>query len=298
MTAAIKIGMEEGKAKKLIRLTLEAHSVMGAASDLSPRNPAINRSLAALVGAVLDTYSPEEERAVLGDPRIGAARPGLLRKLAQAEGEMEKYWAALFCERPEFTPADLRDFMYWDCYERLVGNEIAQMPPGIANGDGSAAFVGAGALPLTAIILHLRTGMKVTCIDSDPQACALASALCRKAGLSGVDVLCADGRDHDYGAHSAVFIASLVPEKDAVINRIGQTRPGAVIGVRSAERLHTLLYDPVDEFNLRAAGCVEAGRTSHDTKSINTTLFYRLAPRSGTAVSAAHQQGGQLAPPL
>lgn len=267
---------EEGKAKKLIRLTLEAHGVMGAARDLSPRNPAINRSLAALVGAVLDSYSPEEECAVLGDPRIGAVRPALLRKLAQAEGEMEKYWATLFCERPALAPDDLRDFIYWDCYERLVGNEIAQMPSGIAN--GSAAFVGAGALPLTVIILHLRTGMKVTCIDSDPQACALAAALCRKAGLSGIDVLCVDGRAHDYSAHTAVFIASLVPEKDAVISRIRQTRPGAVIGVRSAERLHTLLYDPVDEFNLRAAGCVEAGRTPHDTKSINTTLFYRLAP--------------------
>jgi protein-L-isoaspartate O-methyltransferase len=263
------------KAETLIRRVLEAHRVMHAETDLSPRNPAVNGALSALVYGVLGTYTPAEEREILSDPRVQAARAPLLRRLAQAEGEMEKFWAEFFCARDTLTPEDLKEFQYWDCYDNLVNGEIAAMPRGVKPEAGqSIAFVGAGPLPLTAIILHLRTGMPVTCVDNDPRACEFAAMLCRKMGLGKIDVVCADGADYSYERHPMVFIASLVPEKKRVIERIREAGRTAFVALRSADRLHTLLYEPVSDAEMKAAGCSFRGRTAHDPRVINTTLFY------------------------
>jgi len=267
------------KTQELIGAVVQAHDVLTTESDLSPRNPKVNEALTRLVTAVICEYSPAEEKAVLSDPQVMACRRALLGGLAKAEGEMEKYWAEEFCLRRELTTDDFKDFIYWACYDRLVGGEVRQLPKGKNfAADDTIAFIGAGPLPLTAFILHLQTGKKVTCVDIDPEACRLAQALCEKAGLDGIDVVCSDGATYDYDRHPVVFVASLVPNKDDVIAKIKEAGRDTFIGLRSAERLHTLLYDPVDEASLRAAGCSYASQTGHDPKTINTTVFYNAPP--------------------
>src|SRR5262249_46141321 len=112
----------------------------------------------------------------------------------------------------------------------------------------------------------------------DPQACSLAGELCRKAGLRGIDVRCADGAEHDFAHSPVVFIASLVREKGRVVEGVRETCPQACVALRSAEGLRTLLYEPVDQPELAAMGCRFLGRTDHNPAVINTTLFYEAAP--------------------
>jgi hypothetical protein len=119
--------------------------------------------------------------------------------LAVAEGEMERFWGETFCAPGRLEAAGFEDFIYWNCYRYLVGAELGSLPPGLDLGQGeSIAFVGAGPLPLSAIIMHLSTGRRVTCIDRDPRACALACELCRRAALAGIDVACACGAGYNY----------------------------------------------------------------------------------------------------
>jgi hypothetical protein len=125
--------------------------------------------------------------------------------------------------------------------------------------------------------MHLRTGKAVTCIDRDAAACALAGALCSKAGLAGITVTCAEGADFDYASCPMVLVASLVPEKGQVVRCVRETCPRACVALRSVEGLRTLLYDPVDKAELAEIGCAYLGRTQHDPAVINTTLFYEAA---------------------
>jgi hypothetical protein len=272
--------------EELIACVLSAHAVLRRETDLSPRNPTVNAALSALVCAVLEGCAPDDVREVLDDPGVRAIRGDLIGRLAVAEGEMERYWGEAFCARDGLEPADFQDFIYWDCYCHLVAAELGGLPADLDLGKGqSIAFVGAGPLPLSAIVVHLSTGRKVTCVDRDRRACTLACELCRKAGLAGINVACADGADFDYAECPVVFVASLVPEKAQVMRCIRQTCPRACVALRSAEGLRTLLYDPVDEAELEAMGCGLLGRTACSSQAINTTLFYDPA-------APAHREPG------
>jgi hypothetical protein len=270
------------KKEDLVACVLRAHEALGRETDLSPRNPVINDMLSALVRGVLEGCPPDDVKDVLNDPGVRAIRGELIERLAVAEGEMERFWGAMLCARASLAAADFADFTYWDCYRHLVGAELGNLPPGgfdLGKGQ-SIAFVGAGPLPLSAIIMHLSTGWKITCIDRDPQACSLACKLCRKAGLIGIDIACACGAGYDYTKHPVVFIASLVSEKAKVMQCVREKCPHAVVGLRSAEGLCSLLYEPVDEAELAEMGCGFLGRTVYNSQVINTTLFYEAVPAS------------------
>lgn len=263
----------------LVACVLRAHEVVHRESDLSPCNPRINTALSALVQGVMAGCPPGEAARVLADHRIAAIRDALVQRLALAEGAMERHWARSFCQRVRLTAADFSSFTYWECYCHLVDAELSSLVPHLnLDTAESVAFVGAGPLPLSAIIMHLRTGLRVTCIDVEAEACGLARELCSKAGLMGIEVRCACGAHHDYALNPVVVIASLVPNKAQVMRRIGATRQAAVVGLRSVEGLCTLLYDPVDETELEALGCGYLARTGYNPRAINTTLLYEASP--------------------
>ena len=264
----------------LIACVLRAHAVLERESDLSPANPRINAALSALVRGVMQGCdSPAEAARVLATPSITAIRAELVRRLALAEGALERHWAGVFSQRDGLTAANLPEFPYWDCYRSLVEAELACLRPYLALGTAeSLAFVGGGPLPLSAVLLHAATKLRVACVDADSGACSLAQALLRKAGLTGIEVRCAAGADHEYAPHPVVLVASLVQDKAQVMRRIRATRPEAVVGLRSAEGLCTLLYEPVDEAQIEALGCGYLGRTAPNPRAINTTLLYEASP--------------------
>lgn len=259
----------------------QAYNVLVRTTDLSPRNPDITAALTSLVQSLSDEFTAEEEHEILSDTHVQDIREEMLDKLAAAEGEMEKFWAEYYLNKQSLSFEDLQEFWYWDNYQELVA---AELPHIAAAKKGSAAprqvaFVGAGALPLTPIILHLRTGARVTCIDSDPQACAQAQHLMNRLGLSDrINIRQSRGEDFDYCGHDAVIVAALVPDKDNVVKRVKETAADDVlIGVRSAERLHSLLYAPVDEKTPHLRSCTFLSKTFYDPRLINTTLFYKTA---------------------
>jgi len=263
----------------VIKSVLEALDVLCRESDLSPRNEIINSTLGGLVKTLAATYEYSEEEAILADPRIAEARPKLLEKLSIAEAEMEKYWTDRFLQKDSLTVEDLKEFWYWNCYENLVDLEIACLPPAARDNGRGAVFVGAGALPLTAIILHMKTGMPVTCVDRDPEACAQAQALFEKLGLTDMRVIRADGQDLDYNNYATVFVASLVPDaaKKQIVKNVRNNTDKTFLAVRTAERLHALLYEPFEPGNDMMRGYSLSGKTPHSPLTINTTLVYSFA---------------------
>ena len=261
------------KSEFIIQTVLNALETLTSENDLSPRNPVINKTLSHLVHTLASTYEYSEETAALKDPRIRQARPHLLEKLSKAEAEMEKYWADYFGEKETIGIEDLKEFWYWDNYEELVDRELDNFPKDAT--DHSIAFIGSGALPLTAIIMHLKTGCPVTCVDSDYDACEKSQALIDKLGLENVHVLHAEGNAPRYNSFSTVIIASLIPQdqKDEIVGKLKQDKSSVYVAVRSAERLHSLLYEPVNT-EKQFSELDYLGKTKQDSSVINTTLVF------------------------
>lgn len=285
--------------ESVITKILAAHEVLIEEEDLSPRNQRINAALGRLVDVLMRRYTAAQIACILNDERVTARRAAMLARLSEAEAAMEFFWAERFTRMPDLRLTDLAEFTYWSHYRRLVGNELRTLAESRAclsimatpspcrgeckdEGSGSVAFVGAGSLPLSAILLHVKTGLRVHCIDIDSNACELISVLLHKLGLDDMRVIHADAGALEYEGVPAIFIASLVPNKERVIRRIRARNTNAVIALRSVEGLSTLLYEPVDTIAMEASGFRAVAQTHFDRKTINTTLFCVPSPRPRT----------------
>jgi hypothetical protein len=276
---------------------LDMHHFLSNESDLSPRNPQLNAVLFDFVHETMRPRHGDEVATILDDPRIRAVAPSLRRLLGQAEYEMERYSAAAMTGAIDKSEANRRyasyaEFIYRGHYEALVDNELQSMrwqanAPSLDSSSESVAFAGAGPLPISAIMLHKRTGWPVTCIDRDAEACRLGRQVIRhltahEPGYESLDsnvrYVHAAGADHDYSTHPVVFVASLIEKKDSVVSRILQTSQTAVITIiRSAEGLGSLIYQPEDGVATRAEYNLHlTGKSAASPRTINTSLIYRF----------------------
>jgi len=274
---------ESSAVDTVIGKIVAVHALLTNESDLSPRNQKISIALRELVDLLLRSYGSAEAAAILNHPEVAALRISLLDRLSEAESALERFWSQRFRDRKTLHVRDLKEFLYWRNYERLLGMELkalAAIPRFKAQEHGEIVFVGGGSLPLSAILLHLRTGKPVLCVDADAEASEYAGKLLAKLSLSQVSAVHTDGMDFDYGGASAIFIASLTNRKMDVAQRIVETCKEPVVAVRTVDGVRALLYRPADLAALKAAGLSLAGQTKAHAETINSTLFFNAAPRN------------------
>ena len=152
----------------------------------------------------------------------------------------------------------LREFTYYQNYVDLVRMELGAIHCVTPDDSlGSIAVLGSGPLPLTSICisqaLESRGGRPVWIhnIDRDPSAVTKSSRLCRALGHmeKSMSFHCADAVSETLGLDQfdAVYLAALVGtsygQKHDVISSVAKRmRPGALLVVRSAHSLRSLLY--------------------------------------------------------
>jgi nicotianamine synthase len=201
------------------------------------------------------------DAVVLSDPRVTALAPRLRTLCAEGEHRLELCWARQVATAPDTLGA----FPYWENYRALTALELHTVA-GLRTGPvpERVCVLGSGPLPLTALLTARQLGLPVDAVDLDPEATALAGdVLLRLPGGERVRPHLADARDFPGVAEAdLVVLAALVgsdpARKHAVIASVARRmRPGAVLLVRSAHGLRTLLYPPVGPADLAAAG---AGR--------------------------------------
>lgn len=266
----------------LITLVKETYDVLHRESDLSPSNSAITKTISIFTEALRQTYTPEEIRYVMDNVDIATLQKGLLSKLSEAEYRMELFDSRHLCDQPEFGLANLFKYKNWGNYESLVGEELKQLRKIIRPEEITSpiVFVGSGPLPLSAVLLHLRWNVSVFCVDIDPDACEAARLMMERSHLGDkVQIVLGDGAEFDYAAFQHVFIASLVTQKDKVLEQIRRTNPDALVAIRTAEGIRRLMYEAINEEAIAAAGWRLLGRTSPiENRVINSARFYRLYP--------------------
>jgi hypothetical protein len=267
--------VDTGRVTRLLDCFRDAAQVLGQAQDLTPANQNVNRALGAFVRAVLDypEDSVTEIQSILAHNDVKNLRGPLLQKLAEAEFQMELFYA---------QPGRLQSFPYHDNYRVLVAEEVAAVnldhvgnPDDVDSVAGEIYFVGSGPLPLTAVECARQTGRHITCVERDPVAAALSRRVIAEMGVANlVEVIEGDGAALDYAGAGLVMVAALVEGKDKTIANIRNTAPDAMIGIRSAEGIRTLLYAEITQDDVTRHGYRLCGQSRTTDEVVNTTLFF------------------------
>jgi nicotianamine synthase len=185
--------------------------------------------------------------------------PSLRRLCAEGETQLELEWAARITAAAD-ARACLAGFPYLDNYRRLARLELdtlARVVP--ATTDGAAGpparvvFLGAGPLPLSALLVAeaLGTSVAVDAVDCDPVALDAGRRVAAALGWEGVRFLQGDALTLDVSGYDLVMVAALVgatpAAKEVVLQRLaGAMRPGSLLLARSARAARTLLYPPIE----------------------------------------------------
>ncbi|MBE3001579.1 nicotianamine synthase [Nocardiopsis sp. HNM0947] len=234
---------------------LRALEAQLSAADLRPC-PEVDAAFGHLVDlcTVVDDHLTEQ---LMAAPAVDTLLDSLRTVSARGEGELERAWARRVIAADD-PWAELARFPYLDNYRRLVRFELAGLDAVGAEHPRSAVVLGAGPLPLTALVLAQDHGVHVTAVDNDAEACDLASALHEALGTQ-VHTVCTDAASAvDLPATAscdAVLLAALVGTDSGAKRTITRAlstamRPDALLITRSAHRLRTALYPSVSPDDL------------------------------------------------
>jgi hypothetical protein len=216
--------------------------------DLSP-GPRVNELFGRLVELVLTTPA-HHVRDVLADPEIRALRPRLRELCSRGEYELELAWARRVARSPD-PVAELALFPYMDNYRQLTRMELTALRGVASKPIRSVAFAGSGPLPLSSLLLAGELGVPVDNHDRDALAITSSRRLVEVLGPPGLRFHQMDVCDADLSGYDVVVLAALVgdtsAEKASMLQRLATTMaPGALLLLRSAHGMRTLLYPEVD----------------------------------------------------
>lgn len=248
-----------------------SHHLLSTESDLSPYNDKITAALTHLVRTLTCCQCSAMSECLLAEQHLQREKEQLPDLCGKAECEMEKYWARKLLSAEKLC---LRDFWYIAEYEALCKAEADLI--GNRTYD-RITFLGSGALPLTAIMLaEMFPQAQVNCVDMDAEACTLSYALVQKSGLGArITILQQDATTYMPQPNELVICAALLQGADAVYEHI-LMQPDCDLIVRDSEGVYRFLYR---EAKLPDIRFVEVGKTTLDTRRINTSRYYRQASR-------------------
>lgn len=264
--------MFQSKKEEALSAIRGSFNVLTTEQNLSPKNETVTRSLTRLVRELAENSSSTEiTEFLLQTPDLKAERDNLPDLCGAAEGEMEKYWSELIATNPE---ARLADFWYYPEYVELTRAEMALM--GGRQFD-SIAFLGAGALPMTAFLLAEKyPDATITCVDLDPHACVLADALSRKLGLADrIKIRCMDAMNYMPEQGQLIICASLLNHRESIYDKADKTDSALI--VRDSEGIYQFLYKSAE---LPEKGFREVSKTAIDPKRINTSRYFEPLKRA------------------
>lgn len=279
-SASVSVHIEQvstrQKVDDLIAFIREANEFFQKELDLSPANLLVTNMINHLSHRLRSRYLPEEIESVLNNEYIRTNQQQLQGKLAEIEFLAELNEAYDVCYTNHSVLDTLWKLPTWNIYWALASQEMVILRQ-LQMVKGPIVFVGSGPMPLSAIILQQLSGMKLVCLEMNVAAYDASRFLMERLGLEDeIAVVLKDGAAFDYSDFRQVFVASLVQNKQDVLERIMETTTDPLIAIRTAEGMKQIRYKAIDEAELNAQGWEIVGRTSPDQNLvINSTVFLR-----------------------
>ncbi len=252
-----------------------AYDTMHDAPDLSPKNPAAQRDLSLLVSAIRRPWSEEQVERILKHPDVKVLQYGMWGLMAKAERDSELYW------NTRLERSHLKDFRLFKSFDHQVDAELACLgypTTSIAmKGPESILMIGAGALPVSALLMFEKCRMPVTCIDANRTIAKLGRNFIERCGYSEhITYRYAYGEDYDLSLHPIVFMSNAVQNKIGILTNIAETMSVEELAVHSAHGVYALIYEPFSAqlahiFNLKFNAYTVA-----TPETLQTTLFAKM----------------------
>ncbi|KAK6581788.1 hypothetical protein PZA11_005485 [Diplocarpon coronariae] len=313
MTSALSCAARE--AESLTLQVLEIHSQLSPKDlDLRP-SEVVNGLFGRLVGLSIKTISEavtttvtlqslarpqisgSDSLQVLSDPRIDDILTSLHERCGTAEGHLESHWANLISGDESSTEKEvqtrLEQFPYYSNYVDLTRMELSalhSLSQASAPPTTRFAFIGSGPLPLTSLcICSSQRNAEVLNIDIQEHAIAESETLCRRLGpvASGMSFKHAAASDPslDLRDFDVVYLAALVGstqdvKEDLLVSVVGRMKEGALLVVRSAERLRRLMYAEFDPTTEKVRECLDICLAVHPYNHVvNSVIIGKVKSR-------------------
>jgi len=176
-----------------------------------------------------------------------------------------------FAQRIGRGAGSLAGYCLYERFETLIKRELALVSDSPLK---RILFIGSGALPISAFLLHTQTGALVDCVARDPAAIEASRLAIERCGCGGsVHVL--DDREpgvvlQDY---DLILIAlQFKPKKNILRTARKRYRTGGQILCRTSEGLRQLLYESTAERDRRGF-YVKAQQAAEGNQTISTWLL-------------------------
>lgn len=273
-----------------------------------------------------------DEAEVLSHPSIIDIVPHLRQLCADGECELEVLWSGRIsgCATPEdgmlnfvnrhhwlglganvfVAYRSLLAFPYYGNYVDLVRIELGALSSvkPVCCELSKFAIVGSGPLPLTSLCIldHLNqkgNSTRTSChnIDVDPKAISFSKALCKTLGHTKRTMTfeCTHANDAniDLSCYDVVYLAALVGacsehKLELMGSMVKRMRPGALVVIRSAHALRSLLY-PVSTLSESTTMLRKVFNAAIGRRSDGGDVAYRIeAIAGGSSIQFSNQFGG------
>ncbi|WP_066013913.1 nicotianamine synthase family protein [Endozoicomonas atrinae] len=209
----------------------------------------VNELFSDLVSLVTHQYPENEINDALDDKDVQSIILNLHKICALGEYYLENHWAEKIAESS--TPSETLDiFPYKQNYLKLCNLEYQALVSTKGKKPESTIFLGAGPLPLSAIIFSSRYNINCTVLDKSIEACNQAKKTLDKLDINIRDVICMDSKEYqDYKNHDTIIFAALngrdQKEKLEIIKNINKNNYNGIILFRSSHSLRKLLYPEI-----------------------------------------------------
>ena len=253
-----------------IKFINQVHETLSEQTDLSPNNPIVTQCAKRFVEFLAATYLEDWAVQLPDAPELAKATAHLPVLCGRAECQMEKWWCRRLIASHDISFDGLAEFWYFENYRSLVSAELALLGPTVGR---RAIFLGSGALPLTAVLLaRLLPGLRVECVDSDPEACDLSGALVKRLGMEDRATII-EGRAEEvqFQSSDVVICASLL-QAPTLYDALAKNDVRTVV-IRDAEGLFRLCYQPA---SAPLIGYCAGGRTAACSSRINISRLFSL----------------------
>ncbi|KAF1837149.1 Nicotianamine synthase [Decorospora gaudefroyi] len=285
-------------AHELVSEMADIYSTLRNLPSLAPSHQ-VNILLTRLVDLCIPSYSAEFTSYFFNIPSVKSLCTKLRPLCSEAEGELESYWAERMLhnlnssKQQQLANTILKTFPYHKNYIDLSRLECSIISAFLPTPPKKIAFIGSGPLPLTSLcFLDRYPSAVVYNIDRDAVALHTSQALCQKLGAVQMRFLCQDvsvaepaSADEDWANSEVVFLAALVgadthAKLGILVSLSSKLRPGALVVVRSARGVRSVLY-PVLELSdeLQASGFDVLAEVHPWTEVVNSVVVLRVRER-------------------
>lgn len=253
-----------------IEFIQQIHQTLSDQTDLSPNNPIVTHCSKKFVEFLIASYLENWASHLPDAPELASVATHLPLVCGLAEREMEKWWCRRFIACRDMSFNALTEFWYFDNYRSLVTAELSLLEPAAGT---RVMFLGSGALPLTAILLtRLVPGLHVHCVDRDPEACALSSALIQRLGMEDhTKIIHSFAETVEFQPGDIVICASLL-QAPTLYDTLARSGVRTLI-TRDAEGLFRLCYKPASAPPIRYCPSL---RTTPCSSRINISRLFFL----------------------